>query len=185
MAPGSASDRVFTNLPRGSRFDEVIDFYLFRTPCPGTSRLGKSFGELGWCGGKVNALQSLMRKESSLGDRWVCDRQMNLPRRLEEVKREGGAPFHEYAVYSKGGAVSSNTKTKALFYGIRCALAHGRFSVLEHEGDIWYELENSHNGQVRGRYLLKEATLLAWAETVERAPEITKKHRKTAKRKKR
>lgn len=163
-------DGVFASLPEGSRFGEVVDFYLFRTPCPGSSRLGRTFGDLGWTGGKVNSLQAAMRGESSLGVRWVCDRAGSLPGHLARFNGEAGDAPREYAVYSKGSRDADGTKTRALFHGIRCALAHGGFRVYERGGEVWYDLENVHRGRLRGAFRLRESTLLAWARTVTEGP---------------
>lgn len=149
---------------------QIIDFYVINTPVPKTSRRGRTFAEIGWKGAKVNTLQALLRKDSSLGGNWICDKQPELQRHLDRVALEGDVK--EHAVYSKGGIKGkSDTKTNALFYGIRCALAHGAFRIFEDAGTRWYELENVCWGNLRGHFLLKESTLLSWRNTVLAGPD--------------
>lgn len=150
-------------------FFEIVDFYVFNTPVPNTSCRGLTLGELGWKGGKVNTLQALMRRASTIGDGWICDKQTAIQAHLERL--DAVAKPREHAVYSKGGAKGKNdTKTSALFYGIRCAFAHGGFRIFEDSGSLWFELENRYRGDVRGHFLLKEKTLRDWMEIVKAGP---------------
>ena len=147
----------------------ILDFYVLNTPVPKTSRRGLTFTELGWSGGKVNTLQALMRRGSSIGVGWICDKQTTIQAHLERLQEDG--KLREHAVYAKGGSKGRNdTKTSALFYGIRCAFAHGSFRIFEDAGVCWYELENRNSGKVRGHFLLKETTLHEWMELVRAGP---------------
>lgn len=154
---------------RESLFD-ILDFYVLNTPVPKTSRRGMTFAELGWIAGKVNTLQALMRRTSSLGPGWICDKQASIQTHLDRLQTDGRPK--EHAVYAKGGPKGKNdTKTCALFYGIRCALAHGSFRIFEDAGHLWYELENRCSGTVKGHFLLKEKTLREWMEIVKAGPD--------------
>lgn len=149
----------------------IIDFYVINTPVPGTSNRGRSFKQMGWIKGKANSLQAEMRRKSTLGDAWICDKPSTLETHLARID-DGGSHYREHAIYVKGGSKNnrSNTKTKALFYGIRCAFAHGSFTICEHAGERWYKLENRYQGKLRGHFLLKEKTLLAWEALITAGP---------------
>lgn len=159
---------------RESLFD-ILDFYVLNTPVPKTSRRGMTFAELGWTGSKVNTLQALMRRTSSIGSSCICDKQASIQTHLDRLQKDGRPK--EHAVYAKGGSRGKNdTKTSALFYGIRCALAHGSFRIFEDAGNRWYELENRCSDTVRGHFLLKEKTLHEWMELVRAGPNSSRAH---------
>lgn len=153
---------------RESLFD-IVDFYVLNTPVPKTSRRGMTFAEFGWRGGKLNTLQALMKRVSTVDARWICDKQTTIQGHLERMQTDGKTRGH--AVYAKGWSKGKNdTKTNALFYGIRCAFVHGGFRIFENAGERWYELENRHDDTVRGHFLLKEATLREWMKLVRTGP---------------
>ena len=154
---------------RESLFD-IVDFYVLNSPVPEASRRGMTFAELGWRNGKLNTLQALMKRVSTVDVRWICDKQTTIQGHLERLQTDGKT--REHAVYAKGWSKGKNdTKTNALFYGIRCAFAHGGFRIFEDAGETWYELENRHHDTVRGHFQLKEATLREWMKLVRAGPD--------------
>lgn len=75
-------------------------------------------------------------------------------------------------------AVYSNVETSdymSLFYHIRCALAHGRFLIMDHSGHKFYAFENGIiKGKrffVKARIVLKEETLLGWIRIITNGPQ--------------
>lgn len=76
-------------------------------------------------------------------------------------------PHFEMLIYIKD---SSLGKTKTVFYFIRNAFAHGSFSVFNNNGKPVYYLENKYKNKVKGRFRLKESTLLRWIELFNSSP---------------
>lgn len=69
-------------------------------------------------------------------------------------------------------------RTTTLFYFIRNAFAHGSFSVFNNNGRPVYYLENRYKGKVKGRFRLKESTLLKWIDLFYSSPEELKETNK-------
>ncbi len=67
-------------------------------------------------------------------------------------------------------------KTTALFYLIRCAFAHGCFSLYE-ENERYFVFENFHNNKSKGRAVLKESTLFKLRDLVNESTEELKNRR--------
>lgn len=68
----------------------------------------------------------------------------------------------------------NNSNTVGLFYAIRCALAHGAFSIHTCAGEKYYFLENKDKEVFKGRIVIKEESLISIIDTVESEPLMKK-----------
>lgn len=98
----------------------------------------------------------------------------NIKSQLDALNRADRHWFEsssEFAVYSN----IETSDYMSLFYHIRCALAHGRFLIMDHSGDKYYALENGIvKGKrffVKARIVLKEETLLGWIRIITNGPQ--------------
>lgn len=158
-----------------SNFQKILDFYLFKCPCeikknqknkniiymPVSSR-NNTFRKQGWIGGKLNTLRSAMRHTSSKNLEYHIIPQKNEivaeSNRVED-NASFGEPHFEMIVISERSDMS---KTSAIFYYIRNALAHGSFGTTLSSGKRTYYFESTKDGVVKARIRLREETLLSW-----------------------
>jgi len=145
------------------KFAEIFDFYVLRTPISNISKRGISFKERSI---DVGVLVRILKKESiCLQKNWHQVKAQELERIcyenniLENVKE-----IKEIAIHT----ASRENKTASLFYAIRCAFAHGSFSIHTYNKEKYYFLENRDKNKLKARMILKEDTLLAWDNLVER-----------------
>lgn len=151
--------------PPNCDFMPLLKFYLLETPVRGVSRRGKDFSELGWNGAAFNTLKAQMLSSSELtNNRWQrVDSGDALADLLRDVHLyEGLSMEHECAYYVRG----NRYKVEGLFYLIRNAFAHGSFFCRTVRGISYYALETRREGSLRGRAILREATLLNWKSVV-------------------
>lgn len=136
-------------------FAKIYSFFVIESPVKGVSVRGTSFDEL-----KIskNSLASQIKKRlPSLSDNWkACTKG-----EIEYVIKDKGIfesvslPL-EVAIHIK----RDDSKVDGLYYAIRCALAHGAFSLHRCKGVKYYLLENKNQGILKGRIVLKEESLL-------------------------
>ena len=66
------------------------------------------------------------------------------------------------------------SKTSAIFYYIRNALAHGSFGTTLSSGKRTYYFESAKNDIVKARIRLREETLLSWIDLFFNSPNTLK-----------
>lgn len=169
----SKDDLEFSN-----NFNRIINFYVFGTPNSKVSSSGKNMKQRRWNKDvwtkgdlrsylliaaelqndfnykKVLTLDTFSQAASTVGlDRnWQNKRDMNR------------IIFH---------SDKESNEILNIFFYIRCAFAHGRFQIYELDsGDPVYVLESvSGKGEkekynVKARMILRESTLIKWADTI-------------------
>lgn len=169
-------------------FQRIIEFYLFSTPCESTSSssrgmAGRNWGTKPWSNTK---LRSYLLHVSGLtvGDNYhkatkgskKNGTQSNMSEKLAECRLNGTFQTlrDNHIVF-----LSSNRYAEFIdvFYYIRCAFAHGRFSVCEGNGDtetvyimeaaIMPKDKNETRCTITARMVLKESTLIEWADVID------------------
>lgn len=145
------------------KFAGIYDFYVLRTPVSNVSKRGVSFKDRSI---DVGALVRNLKKGSLfLEDNW---HQIKVSE-VEDACSENGIlenvkEIKEIAIHT----ASRENKTASLFYAIRCAFAHGSFSIHTYNKEKYYFIENRDGNKLKARLILKEETLLGWANLVER-----------------
>jgi len=151
------------------RLMRIVQFYVWETPVPNTSRKGKTFRELGWRGHGFLKLQAAMRDCSALTNtNWVACATKDIEVELEGKKRLTNFDCSfEFAIHTVKDGLN---KTEALFYLIRNGFAHGGFRLCEFGGETFYVFESKDRSKLKGRAILREKTLLAWMQIVLEGP---------------
>ena len=157
------------SLTKDVNLQKLVQFYVWETPVSDTSVRGVSFDELGWSKGSFNTLHARMRKSSGFpNDRWISAPAKKIEESLRSLNRwdsfDGSFEFAVHAV--KDGF----NKTEALFYLIRNSFAHGGFRVSRYKGSVYYAFENRLGGQIKGRAVIRESSLLDWISVVRKGP---------------
>lgn len=152
------------NLKEDKSLQMLMQAFLINSPAPGASVRGCSLKDLGWSGGALNTLQAEMRKPSGFptSDYWISSSARTVPERLEGLKRlDSFDCSFEFAVHTVKDGFN---KTEALLYLIRNSFAHGGFRKCRYAGETYYAFENREGRVLKGRAVIKEDTLLAWAK---------------------
>lgn len=158
------------NLPfEKKEFWEIIDFFLWQCPVEYVSKRTKNISELNK---DIHSVVAILKKEIPvLKSRWKTISSTELENFLKsqnvfsEIKDTVCFAYHTNYIKNESNSKSPiRTKTKGFFYCIRCAFAHGDFSVRIFNGKTYYQLQNSvvKEGKlvVKGQILLEENMLL-------------------------
>lgn len=171
---------VFTNrkMPPSDTLLWLYKSYVLNCPVPGVSNCSKTFADLGLTGRKLTEFQRKLKKESTLTtatwqsltfpvdwkepekkNRHKNRRKIDLPTLLEDNNLINGYKLeNEFAYYYN----AKDSKTAGLFYLIRNALAHGSFCYHNVAGNEWVVFETKRQQKLRGRAVVKLATLKRW-----------------------
>ena len=110
-----------------------------------------------------------MKKASQFPSKnWIAASSRKIEERLQEINRlaKYDCSF-EFAIHTIKDGLN---KTEGLFYFIRNAFAHGGFATSSFKGEKYYVLENRQGSKLKGRAVIREATLLNWIKIVEKGP---------------
>ena len=146
---------------KDENFSKIYKFFVIECPCEDVSVRGKSFKKIG-C--NMNSLNNALKKGTSfLKIKWKAYKVSEIEQKIkeEDIYEEVKMPL-EIALHTE----RNNNKTEGLFYSIRCAFAHGAFSIHKFKGEKYYFLENEDKGKLKGRIVVKEQSLLSWIEIV-------------------
>lgn len=142
------------------RMKKILQFYLFNTPVEGVSVRGNTFKYLGW---NKRQLTPLLKKEIDfLSSNWIITTVKEIETKLKTLGQLEKVKFEEMAIHIN----NKNSNIDSFFYAVRCAIAHGSFSVRKHNGQAFYILENKDKGKLKARIVIKEDTLVHIIEIV-------------------
>lgn len=151
-----------------NKLEKVIEFYLFMTPVDKTSVRGKTFKQLGW---NKKKLTPLLKKEIGfLSSNWIVTTVKDIEMRIKNKGQFYNVKFEEMAIHTN----NKNSNIDSFFYAIRCAIAHGSFSIRKHDNIIYYILENKDKGKIKSRMVIKEETLLDIINIVSKSKKFNK-----------
>ena len=147
-------------------FARIYQFFVVETPVPGVSMRGKSFKVRG-C--NMRKLNSALKKETPfLKTNWQVKPIKDIPNCCKTAGIDTVADFSkEIAIHTINGKHCTGN-VDSLFYTVRCAFAHGAFSIHTYKKEKYYLLENKDGTKLKGRLVLKEDTLIKWIELLER-----------------
>lgn len=172
------SFKTKVKLTGDEKLQKIVQFYLWETPVSGVSEKGSSLSHLGWKGAEFHTLHKIMRERAGfpVPEMWVECSRKELQDKLSEFGFLRSVPTgREFAFYARKSECS---KTESLLYFIRNAFAHGGFRCIEFENERYFVLENRYKGQLRGRAVLKESTLLVWKELLSKKKSQMLRHRR-------
>lgn len=159
-------------------FARIYRAFVVETPVENVSHRGITFKQRSWNLNSLNA--ALKRSTTFLKNKWFvytvkeAENQMRSHGIFDYVKMPT-----EIAIHTS----RNDSKTVGLFYSIRCAFAHGAFSIHTCNGERYYFLENKDKGIYKGRIVIKESSLISIIDTLESEPPKKKDKKKTVKRK--
>lgn len=190
FAPNWVNDKL--GMQFSNHFQRIVEFYLFSTPCnlvssslAGMNNRRRTWGENPWNNTKlkhfllsVAGLNNQTYIKANADKKCKSDNAIITPSNMQEQLRACGLNGKFHTKRDKNRIVFI-TKGKTaefldiLFY-IRCAIAHGRFRIYEAEDPIYvleaaekYKIDNEIRALVKARMILKESTLLKWADIID------------------
>lgn len=153
-------------------FHRIMDFYVVFCMCSNYSTQGRTLSSYGWKDKPWNTYSYLKKELEYCRDTEICHQRkaVSWKRLKETIEKNLDSEWYdintEYAYFS---SVETN-EFMSLFYHIRCALAHGRFSIKQHENERFYLFENGVQWgrlfYVKARCCIKETTLLHWIDVI-------------------
>ena len=166
-------ETIWTN-----NFQKILSFYLLSTPCLMVSSsssqvFGKKWDKNVWKNAKLKnvllSVASLIPKSTYI----TVLKPDDMTRCLSAIGLNGN--FQTQRSIERICFVKSRKCAEFLdiLYYIRCALAHGRFQIYTDSGERVYVLESGRLNKTSGefivltRMILKETTLLKWAEIID------------------
>ncbi len=163
-------------------FAKIACFFVVNSPCPKFATRGKELEFYNWAKKPWRTNRYLRKKldavllpRSSSGKPFkVADRVSTVPAALRKAHLDDAwyePPFGEsFAFYN-----TLNNEYMSIFYHIRCAIAHGRFAIIEDGVNLLYLLENGEQKGniflVKARMIVKESTLSRWVEILTSGPD--------------
>lgn len=153
----------------------IVIFYVFHSPCPGLSAMGKSLEEYGWktpWRQPFSLKRQLKQAASNYDLLYAVDKYKKFEENLvaSDLMENFPSTFQKERIcfyHNKGAQFVS------VFYHIRNAFAHGRLNIVEADNECFFVLEDvlppSKNGEKKlsARMIIKKQTLLNWIEIIE------------------
>ena len=153
---------------KDERFARIYRFYVIETPVSGVSARAKTFK---YRQINMSSLNAALRRESPfLKSNWIVKPIRDIEEVCREKRIDKTVRFADEIVIHTENSKLCTGKTDSMFYAIRCAFAHGSFSVHEYKSHKYYILENKDNGVIKARMVLKEDTLIKWIDLIETFP---------------
>lgn len=153
----------------------IVIFFVFHSPCPKLSAMGKSLSEYGWktpWSQPYSLKKQLCQAASNNELIFSAQRYDDMETTLEKADLKDGFP---YDFETERVCIYNNQKNQFLsvFYHLRNAFAHCRLNMFEVNGECVFAFEdvqaikNSDTLKVSARMILKKSTLLHWIDIIE------------------
>lgn len=169
----SKDDIIYTE-----NFTKIVNFYVFGTPCEFTSSSGKSIRDRKWDRNtwKRPDLRTYILSNAELKNGVTYAKATTLDE-MTGFAIVVGLSGNFQTIRDKNRVVFYSDKRMAdilsIFFYIRCSLAHGRFEIYkDNNGEPIYAIEAIEKKKgttdciVKARMILKESTLILWANTI-------------------
>ena len=136
-------------------FAKIYSFFVIESPVEGASVRGKTFKQRNI---NLRSLHnSIKNKIPSLKESWktASAKEIDTIVKDNSIYNAVSLPL-EIAIHTE----RDRSKTVGLYYAIRCAFAHGSFSIHKCSNENFYFFENRHNSRLKARIVLKEQSLI-------------------------
>lgn len=150
----------------------IIVFFLFHAPCEGQSAMGRTIEEYNWSNPwkqPYDFEEKLKHMSSNPNLIFMAENYSEMDKKLEDANLTVNFPsdlatericVHKY--YDR--------QIKSVFYHLRNSFAHGRFNIVNADGEtvlIFEDVRNKTTYEVSARMILKISTLLKWIDIIE------------------
>lgn len=153
----------------------IITFFVFHSPCPNLSSMGKQLSDYGWNSPWIKPFYlNKQLIQASTNQKLIFP--ANSYDKLEDTLEKSilNEPFpsdyetERIAVYN-----NENNQFLSIFYHIRNSLAHGRINMVDCNGECVFIFEdvvpNKKKNELKlsARMIIKKSTLLRWIDIIE------------------
>ena len=155
----------------------IVIFYVFHSPCPQISSMGRTLEEYGWSTPwrKPFYLNRHLRKSSTNFNLiYSADSYDNLEKALRKANLLDAFPCD---LHTERICIYDNKKNQFLsvFYHLRNAFAHCRLNMVDVDGECVFILEDvvrsKDKNKISARMILRKSTLLKWIDIIESGEE--------------
>lgn len=153
----------------------IVTFFVFHSPCPELSSMGRSLSEYGWTAPwrKPYYLNRQLRQAATNYNLiYSANGYDAMENALEKATLKDSFPSdfetERVCIYD-----NQNNQFLSVFYHLRNAFAHCRLNMVDADGDCVFILEdvqpkrNSILLKVSARMILRKSTLLKWIDIIE------------------
>ena len=152
---------------------KIVIFYVFHSPCPQISSMGRTLEEYGWSAPwrKPFYLNKHLRKSSTNFNLiYSADSYNNLGKALKKANLLDNFPSdlhtERICIYDK-----KKNQFLRVFYHLRNAFAHCRLNMVDVDGECVFILEDvvtsKGKNKLSARMILRKSTLLKWIDIIE------------------
>lgn len=153
----------------------IVTFFVFHSPCPELSSMGRSLSEYGWTAPWRNPYylnRQLRQAATNYNLIYSANGYDAMENALEKAALRDSFPSdfetERVCIYD-----NQNNQFLSVFYHLRNAFAHCRLNMVDVDGDCVFILEdvqpkrNSISLKVSARMILRKSTLLKWIDIIE------------------
>lgn len=153
----------------------IVIFFVFHSPCPKTSAMGKSLKEYGWNTPWQKPYwlnKQLKQASTNVNLLFSSNSYDNLEIALTKASLLNDFPSalekERICIYD-----GQHNQFMSVFYHIRNSLAHGRMNMIHKNGECVFVFEDvvsnskSEQAKLSARMILKKQTLLSWIDIIE------------------
>lgn len=150
----------------------IIVFFVFHSPCEGLSAMGCSLEEYNWKTPWRKPYwlnKQLKRSASNYKLLYSADSYKAMNEALAKANLLDNFPS-DLSTERISAYDCKKNQFQSVFYHIRNAFAHGRFSLVDINGECVLILEDRKNNSsqmISARMILKKSTLIKWIEIIE------------------
>lgn len=167
----------------------IVTFFVFHSPCPELSSMGRSLSEYGWSAPwrKPYYLNRQLRQAATNYNLiYSADGYDAIEVALEKASLKDNFPSdletERICIYD-----NQNNQFLSVFYHLRNAFAHCRLNMVDVDGDCIFVIEdvqpkrNNQQLKVSARMILRKSTLIKWIDLIEAGEAEYRKNRRIQK----
>ena len=152
----------------------IVTFFVFHSPCPGLSAMGRTLEEYGWHTPwkKPFYLNKQLKKASESNCLlYPAASNVTIDEELEKASLSGNFAEADFSYERICFVDKKSNYFMSVFYHLRNAFAHCRLNMIEINSECVFLLEDVQpkSGQLilTARMVLRESTLLKWIDIIE------------------
>lgn len=154
---------------------KIVTFFVFHSPCPELSSMGRSLSEYGWTAPwkKPYYLNRQLRQAATNYNLiYSANGYDAMESALEKARLKDNFPS-DYSSERISIYDNQSNQFLSVFYHLRNAFAHCRLNMVDVDGDCIFILEDVQTKRgrdslkVSARMILRKSTLLKWIDIIE------------------
>ena len=154
----------------------IVTFFVFHSPCPDLSSMGRSLAEYGWNSPwrkPYHLNRKLKRAASNYDLIFSAQNYDTLELALDKANLKDSFPS-DFQTERIAFVDNKKNQFQSIFYHIRNSFAHCRLNMVNVHGECIFVLEdvvpknNADQLKLSARMIIKKRTLLKWIDIIEK-----------------